>query len=288
MKFWRFFARILPRLFRTEKLAHLFTLIILAFSLTIFGAVTSLTQGAILLLERYSTQETLVLFLDQKTPEGEVKALTGKILHQLPRAEVRVQDPRSFARELSRILGLSRAEELAEFSPWTIEIRAKESLPPSWIQEWNHHPRVLYLDAGTMERERLRELVRGARALSFGLVTFLFLLLFFIIGSTISLLLSRRREEIELMDLLGAPHPWISGVYVGVGAFHGISGGLISAGLLLFPLPQLLNPWLLWAGFPVLPKPSLLLFLLLLVSGVLVGTIASLQAVQSFLKRKWY
>lgn len=280
--------RILPRLLRTEKLAHFFAFIILSLSLTLFGVVTSMTHGAVSLLKAYSAEENLVLFLDPQTPEGEIREISRKIQSQLPGIELKVRNPLSFARDLARILGLSRSEEFAEFSPWTIEIRSQAPLPLSWIQEWNRHPRVLYLDAGTMEKERLEQLVRGAQVLSLGFAFFLFVLLFFIISSTITLLLNRRREEIELMDLLGAPHPWISGVYGGVGAIHGVLAGAVSVFLLSFPLPHLLNPWLLWAGFPALPKPSPVNSLLIFASGVLVGTIASFGAVRAFLRQKWY
>jgi hypothetical protein len=73
-----------------------------------------------------------------------------------------------------------------------------------------------------------------------------------------------------------------------VGAIHGVLAGAVSVFLLSFPLPHLLNPWLLWAGFPALPKPSPVNSLLIFASGVLVGTIASFGAVRAFLRQKWY
>lgn len=288
MKFLRFLHRVLPRLLATEKLAHLFTLVTITLSLTILGGITSITLGLVTLLERYSNEESLILFLAHDTPEQEIKAIVDGVKHRLPRAQIRLKMPREVAQELARIMGMTGGEELKVFSPWTVEVKAQEGISSSWVTRLSQHPRVLYADTGTMERERLKQLVQGAHILTTGMSLFLLLLLFFIIASTMVLLLNRRREEIELMDLLGAPHGWIYGTYAALGAIHGGMGGVLAIFLLYHPLPSFLNPWMKWLGLPALPPPTFTLVASLVGLGTLLGKMAALAAVRNFLHRRWY
>lgn len=288
MKFLRFLYRNLPRLLATEKLSHLFTLITITLSLALLGGMQGITQGMIRLLREYGSEGSLILFLKHESEEGERARLAREIRNKLPQARVRVRTPAELSQDLKVLLGIRGDGELEEFAPWVIEVYASQPIPVQLVEGWSRYPGVLYADTGTMERQRLEELVTGAQQLTLGISLFLFLLLFFIITSTMGLLLNRRREEIELMDLLGAPHLWIYGLYASLGALHGGAGALLALLLLAGPIPGVLDPWLQWLGFPRFPPPSFSLLLTLLLLGVVVGKVAALVSVRNFLKKQWH
>ncbi|MBE9528185.1 MAG: ABC transporter permease [Proteobacteria bacterium] len=120
-------------------------------------------------------------------------------------------------------------------------------------------------------------------ALAFGL--FLAIATIFIITNTIRLTVYARRDEIEVMRLVGASDFFIKAPFFIEGVVQGLFGGLISLGLLL------LWRWILAANIPdylsfmvVLPASTVTLLIILVLAGVATGVAGSFISMAKFMK----
>lgn len=111
-----------------------------------------------------------------------------------------------------------------------------------------------------------------------------------IVVNTIQLAVHHRHQEIEIMRLVGAPQWFIRLPFVLEGLIFGVFSSLLAALLLLFwrlvPYAQI-QGWL-----PFLPLPSTLLPLagisvLLLATGMIMGTVGSALSVHRYLRQEF-
>lgn len=123
----------------------------------------------------------------------------------------------------------------------------------------------------------------GAALIAFlGLVSFLIVLI--IIGMKVAL----RKDEIEILQLIGATNWHIRTPFIFEGIFYGAMGAVLGWGL-AFLLFLYSTPFLVefLAGTPLLPVPLLFMFGVLggeILVGVLIGSLGSLLAVKRYLK----
>jgi len=110
----------------------------------------------------------------------------------------------------------------------------------------------------------------------------------FIMMIIIGIKISQRRDEIEIMRLIGATSWYVRWPFVMEGVFYGIAGAFIgwvvSVGILMYATPFLEG---FLRGIPILPIPPV--FLLELLAGefifaILLGVISSFLAVLRYLK----
>lgn len=110
----------------------------------------------------------------------------------------------------------------------------------------------------------------------------------FIMATIIGIKISQKREEIEIMRLLGATKWYISFPFVLEGIFYGMMGALfgwmLATGGLIYASPFLSS---FLRGIPILPVPWTSLFQLLgaeFLLAIILGTFASRLAVVRYLK----
>jgi len=156
----------------------------------------------------------------------------------------------------------------ANIFPASLEIRARElsDLPVETFRRWSNL----------------------ARWGGLGLVGFLGLISVLIVLLTIGMTIHTRREEIEIMALVGATDWYISGPFLVQGAFYGLVAALFSSLLLLALLPAAAP--LVREIFGGLPLPALnwwffaALFLGQLLFGTLLGVLGSFAATKKYLR----
>jgi len=134
----------------------------------------------------------------------------------------------------------------------------------------------------------LHEWTNVLRKVGVGLIATLggvsLLIILVIIGMKVAL----RREEIEILQLLGGTNWYIRAPFIFEGIFYGVVGAILAWGisylLLLYSTPFLVG---FLAGIPILPVPFLFMLALLgaeILVGALIGTLGSLIAVRRYLK----
>lgn len=141
------------------------------------------------------------------------------------------------------------------------------------------------------QKDIVETLVSWTNALRKGgtaLVIFLSLITLFITLTVIGIKIAAKKEEIEIMKLVGASSWYIRWPFILEGAFYGVAGAFFAWGLsyllLLYATPFLAS--FLEGVIPLPPSPifMLILFGVLIFSGVLVGTLGSLLAVWRYLR----
>ncbi len=126
------------------------------------------------------------------------------------------------------------------------------------------------------------------RSIGLGLIIVLSLVSIFIMVIIIGIKISQKKQDIEIMRLIGAGGWYIRWPFMLEGIFYGgvgaILGWLISAGSLWYAMPFLSS---FLKGIPIFPLPLVFLFGLLgieIMVAVVLGTLASFLAVLRYLK----
>lgn len=136
--------------------------------------------------------------------------------------------------------------------------------------------------------ERFNNFVSMLRYVGFILGGFLLLAALFIVSNTIKLTLYARRDELEIMALVGATMRFIKVPFLLEGAIQGLLGGLISLLFLALSFTFLISRSL--NSFWLTPTDFNLLFLTanqqlaLVLSGVVLGTLGSLSSLRRFVR----
>lgn len=129
---------------------------------------------------------------------------------------------------------------------------------------------------------------QALRKVGIGLIAVLALDSIFIMVIIIGIKISQKKEEIEIMRLIGATTWYIRWPFIFEGVFYGVSGaflGWISSSLVLLYATPILSSFL--RGIPLLPVPPVFFLGLLggeLLLAIVLGMVASMLAVLRYLK----
>jgi len=123
------------------------------------------------------------------------------------------------------------------------------------------------------------------------LLTIIFVILSIIITlNTIRLAMYISRDEIKVMNLVGADHGYISGPFMVTGAMYGVVSAIFVL-IALYPITFYVGPKIAPIFFDLNMFSYYVsnfgqFFLILFVSGILIGTISSFFAINRYLKNK--
>lgn len=134
----------------------------------------------------------------------------------------------------------------------------------------------------------LSEWTNAIRTIGLGVIISLSLFSLIIILIIIGMKIALRKEEVEILRLVGASSWYIQVPFLLEGMFYGLIGGtiawIISVAILLYSTPYLVS---FLSGIPLLPVPLIFLALLLAVlagGGVSLGFLGSLIALRRYLR----
>ncbi|MEK7186674.1 MAG: permease-like cell division protein FtsX [Patescibacteria group bacterium] len=128
----------------------------------------------------------------------------------------------------------------------------------------------------------------AVRKIGFALIVVLSLVSIFIMSIIIGVKISQKKEDIEIMKLIGASNWYIRWPFIYEGIFYGIVGALIGwaiATLVLWYSTPFLASFL--TGIPIFPIPVIFFFMILggeLIFAIVLGFISSFVAVLRYLK----
>ncbi len=135
----------------------------------------------------------------------------------------------------------------------------------------------------------LTQWTNAIRIIGIILVAILAVVAIFIMSTIIGIKISHKKDEIEIMQLIGATKWYISSPFVLEGIFYGVVGAVfgwaVSSGALLYTSP-LLETFL--KGIPVVPVPWLFYLTLLggeLLLAIFLGVFSSLVAVFRYMNK---
>jgi len=277
---------------------HVLTAGTMAMTLFVFGGFMLVEINLQRLLKGWGDQIQIMAYLNNGLPAEDVRALIKRI-DAMPEVErVRHISQEQAWRDFQTALG-SQSGLLdglpREILPASIEISLKPAQRDVAVVEQLAERLKREHGIATVEYpqewvERLALAVLAVEWVKWMLGGVLFLATFFIVGSTVKLAVLARKDEVEIMQLVGASEELIQAPFVIEGMIQGLAGAAISIaglwlahGLIQNELPSMSGFWMPLGELQFLDPSSLAL---LLVIGWLLGAAGSLISLRR-LVRSW-
>lgn len=154
--------------------------------------------------------------------------------------------------------------------------------PDSIVDNVNYAKKKVAID-------RLNLIIKAGEKLG-AIITFVFILLSILITlNTIRLAMFISRDEIKVMNLVGADNSYISGPFMVTGAMYGIVSSIFVL-ILLYPITYWMGPKI----SPIFFDMSIFkyyisnfgeLFIVIFASGIVIGAVSSLLAINRYIKK---
>ncbi len=267
---------------------------ILIMFLTFFlSTVFVLTAGGFQVVLRYfETRPQVTAFLKDETTLSQVDTIKARLAQTGKVKESRYiskEEALTIYKEQNKNDPLLLEMVTANILPASIEVATTEiSFLPEVAQ-------ILKSESGVEEVIFQEDVVRALhnwtdtlRKVGVGLIGALGLVSFLIILVIVGMKITIRKEEIEILQLIGASPWYIRSPFVFEGMFYGAVGAFLAWGvsylLLLYVTPFVVK---FLSGIPILPVPIFFMLSLLgveILAGIVIGSLGSLLAVKRYLK----
>ena len=281
---------------------------ILVMMVTLFVIGATIFSGVILktTLEQIKNKVDVNVYFVNTASESDILAMKTR-LEQLPEVAppvIYVSREKALAdfktRHQNDQLTLQALDELGD-NPLgaTLNIKAKDPSQYENIAQFLTSPSALSISGSTIVDkvnyyqnkdaiDRLTGIINSANRLGFVLTLFLIIISILITFNTLRLVIYMSRDEISVMRLVGASTGYIRGPFFVAGAIYGFISGIIT--LILF------YPITIWLGnitkefftglniFHYYTANFGQIFLIIIGSGVAIGSISSYLAVRKYLK----
>ena len=238
----------------------------------------------------------IIFFLEKDIPEEQRVSVEKRLQESSLVDNVRyVSDEQALVRFKQNFPELQGVIENIEINPFPASFEtnlAEENLSPETILRFIQAMKDMEgIEDAQFNRdwvERMESLSRLAQAIGLFLGGILAVASFFIISNVIRLNVFARRDEIEILRLVGGTNLFIRVPFILEGVILGILGGAVSLGL-LFLLVQLF-PLYLGASLGALNDIinfrylSLIQIALIIAGGAIIGFMGSLSSLARFLR----
>ena len=280
----------------TNRLNNFISISIITFSLFTFGLFL-LTAGNISrLIGRWTENIQVNVFLQKATNRQELKRLESIIQSSACVARYAyISEEEALRRFHSYYPGMSRIQgELGTnpFPPsYEITIR-REFQNKSAVQElvgkMRSDPHVEDVEYDQEWIDRVQFIIRFVRTVGLFFGGVLMFTAMFSISNVIKLMVQSRKDEIEIMRLVGATNAFIKGPFLTEGILQGLLGGLLAT-LILFAVYQGILAKLLMLNAPFFSANQLRfltnwMMVGLIGGGMLVGFLGSFVSLRKLLK----
>ncbi|HEX9578998.1 MAG TPA: permease-like cell division protein FtsX [Myxococcales bacterium] len=246
------------------------------------------------LLTSWGAQASVTLYLDKATTDAEARALAQNVREENPQLEVAYVD---------RVLALKRLQaELGDLGgsldglsqnplPPSLEVTPREALPPVAVRvlaaRLGGLSGVQEVEYGREWLDKLEALGRGLRVFGAGALFTVLGAALLVVANTIRLAVYARRDEIEIMKLVGATDGYVRAPFLLEGALQGLIGAALALGAVIavqqWLLPRAAQAFAFASGMvapQILPTHAAGL----LGIGAFVGLFGSWLAVARFLR----
>lgn len=290
---WRLTRRAAVNLWRAP-LPSLVSVLTISLSLFIGATFVLGLFAARSLLTSWGAQAGVTLYLDRDITDAQARALEQQVRDRSPDVEVAYVD---------RGLALSRLRtELGDLSgaldglsenplPPSLEVTPRATLPPAGVRvlaaQLGSLPGVTEVDYGREWLDKLEALARGVRVFGAGALFTVLGAALLVVANTIRLAVYARRDEIEIMKLVGATDGYVRAPFLLEGALQGLIGAALALAAVVavqkWLLPSATQAFAFAAGIRA-PPLSPAYGAGLLGMGAVVGLFGSWLAVARFLR----
>ena len=174
------------------------------------------------------------LFLTPETPVARAQALAESLRSRDDVARVDLRTPEQGLAEFRTRSGLGEALDALQENPlpFLLIIIPKEK-SPNLVATLEHLPETGLLQHDAAWRERLAGWLGFGTRLAWVLAALFGLGALLVVGNTVRLDIQSRREEIGVLQLLGASDGFIRRPFIYLGAWYGLAAGALALGLLV-------------------------------------------------------
>lgn len=290
---WRLARRAFVNLWRAP-LPSLVAMLTIALALFLGSAFLAGLEAARALLRSWGAEASVTIYLDAQATDVQARTLGEQLRRDDPDLEVRYVDRAEALARLRADLGdlASTLDGLTHNPlPPTLELRLLKPLSVPELRAFaaklERLPGVVDVDYGREWLDRLEALGRALRAAGAGALALVLGAAILVVANTIRLAVYARRDEIEIMKLVGATDGYVRLPFLLEGALQGMMGALLAGGGL-----WAVQRWLLpkaaaafsFAASLGLPQAGLLHGAALVGFGAVVGFLGSYLAVARFLR----
>ncbi len=220
---------------RGIPLPTLMTVLVIGIALALPGALFVLTRNLERLGDGWEQTAAISLFLKAGVSEAKAKALSRRLEGRPDLESVILISPDQALEELRAETGFAEAVEQLETNPlpYVLALRPAQSLGDAASLEGLREvltalPETDLVRMDTLWVRRFQGIVllgeRAAQVLAFALALGVLL----VIGNTIRLEIENRRQEIVIMETVGATHAFIRRPFLWLGVWYGVLGGFIA------------------------------------------------------------
>ena len=235
-----FVARQVGRNLWRGRRHHLLSAAVMAASLFFFNAFTFVQVNLQDLLERLGDRLQITAYFNRQLGENDIAALVARLqsLPEVARAQLISQGQawNDFQAALGSQSGLLEGLPRGVL-PASVEITLRPayrgaSSVEQFVARLRGVPEFVSVEYPQAWVERLEWVLLAVEWVKWSLGGLLFLAIFFIVGGAAKLALAVHRQEIEVMQFLGASIESIQAPFVLAGVIQGLAGGALSIALL--------------------------------------------------------
>lgn len=214
----------------------------IAMAMVIFGSFFFLYENVNMLVKRLGDELTVVLYLKGEGKPREVAFLKTRLMAMNEVAEVTYTGKDEALGELSKQLGEHKGllRGLKENPlPASLDVRLKsavkdENAARALLARFKRLAGVEEVQYSYHLVKKVRSFINLLRLAGMVLGGFLFLATVLIVSNTIRITVYARREELEIMRLVGASEGFIKAPFILEGIFQGVLGALFAEACLYF------------------------------------------------------
>jgi cell division transport system permease protein len=242
-----FFAT-LGELVRTP-FSNMMTIAVIGIALALPTGLHVLLQNVQQVTAQWDGAAQISLFLQQKTTDKQVEQLAGLIRKRQDVSSVTTIPRDAALEEFRQNSGFGEALDALEDNPFppvivvypTSEADNIDSVQ-AMLKSFGQRPEVEHAQLDMQWLKRLYTIMDIGRRGIWVLATLLSISVLLVVGNTIRLAIEGRREEIEIIKLIGGTNTFIRRPFLYTGFWYGLSGGVISWLLITISLWLLSGP----------------------------------------------
>ncbi len=279
-----------------QSLAAIMVMTTSLFIASIFIIAALLSQKV---LNFFETRPQVIAYLKDDVTQDQIQVLKDKLKNTGQVKEIKYiskEEALAIYREQNKDDPLLLEMVTAKILPASIEFSATDIKYLSNLANTLNNEEIISQDErGNKEIEMPKDIVESlttftasVRKAGATLIGFLALQAFIVILIVISIKISQRKDEIEILRLIGASNRYIRTPFILEGLFYGISGSILAWGLayllILYTTPFLID---FFTDIPVLPIPLFFMLNLLFAEvafGAIIGFLGSYLSVRRYLK----
>ncbi len=277
---------------RRSPYQALAAILIMTLTFLVVSFFTFLLVGSSKIINFFESKPQVTAFFKNDAPQADINALENQLSQSGKVASIKYvskEDALNIYREQNKDDPLLLDLVTADVLPASFEISAVEIEDLGEISDaLKKSPIVSEVIYQKDVVSALTNWTNAVRKIGIALIVLLSLVSIFIMVTIISIKISHKKEDIEIMRLIGATSWYIRWPFIIEGIFYGVIGAAIgwaiSTATLLYATPFLES---FLKGIPVIPVPYIDLLILLgfeLLLATLLGIISSFLAVLRYLK----